>query len=182
MDLKFPSIRIGNQVWMSQNLDVTHFRNGDEIPEVTSNEAFALHGIEQKPAWCYYGDDPANGTKWGKLYNWYAVHDPRGLAPEGWIIPTEGDWLKLESTSGSDAFFRSQLSGSRGINGAFGGGGVSGYWWQHDPLTPIRNWGRKISVSSWERIDSFKRFGFAVRCIQQFPDGQSKLQREDNTN
>lgn len=151
---------------MARNLDVMTFRNGESISQVTSNEAYAKAGIDGTPAWCYYDDNPANGRKWGILYNWHAVHDPRGLAPEGWRIPLEEDWMKLESHKDSANFFTNQLSGSRGINGAFGGGDNNGYWWQFDPETPIRNWGRKVSNPTWEKIDSFKRFGFAVRCIR----------------
>ena len=164
---KFESHPFGDKLWMTRNLEVSHFRNGDVIREVTSNEAYIRAGIDGEPAWCYYGDHAENGLKWGKLYNWFAVHDPRGLAPEGWRIPTEADWEHLDAHEGSDQFFKSQLGGSRGINGAFGGGGISGYWWQFDPNTPIRNWGRKISVQSWERIDGFKRFGFSVRCLRR---------------
>lgn len=89
------SIKIGTQTWAVKNLDVTTFRNGDIIPEAKTNEEWKKSGDEQKPAWCYYNNDPANGEKYGKLYNWYAVNDPRGLAPEGWHIPTDAEWTTL---------------------------------------------------------------------------------------
>ena len=85
-------IRIGNQTWMAENLNVDKFRNGDEIPEAKTNKEWQLSGENGQPAWCYYDNDPDNGIKYGKLYNWYAVNDPRGLAPEGWHISTESDW------------------------------------------------------------------------------------------
>lgn len=54
-------------------------------------------------AWCYYDDDPANGERYGRLYNWYAVNDPRGLAPEGWHVPSEEEWQELENAIGMSA-------------------------------------------------------------------------------
>jgi uncharacterized protein (TIGR02145 family) len=86
------SCKIGNQIWMAQNLNVDRFRNGDPIPEARSNEEWESAGKNGKPAWCYYENDPANGTKYGKLYNWHAVNDPRGLAPKGWHVPTINEW------------------------------------------------------------------------------------------
>jgi len=83
----YDSVKIGNQIWMTKNLDVDKFRNGDLIPEVRSNADWILAGKNRQPAWCYYDNDPENGKKYGKLYNWFAVTDPRGLALKGWHIP-----------------------------------------------------------------------------------------------
>ncbi len=87
-----PSVTICDQSWMSENLDVSTYRNGDPIPQVTDFSAWA--GLTTG-AWCYYENNSANGPVYGKLYNWYAVNDPRGLAPEGWRIPGISDWNKL---------------------------------------------------------------------------------------
>jgi hypothetical protein len=70
---------IGDQHWMVENLNVSHFRNGDPIPEAKTNEEWELAGTEGKPAWCYCNNDPGNASTYGKLYNRYAVNDPRGL-------------------------------------------------------------------------------------------------------
>lgn len=78
--------------WMLKNLDITTFRNGDTIPHITNNADWITAGNVGQPAWCYYNDDPANGPIYGKLYNWHAVNDVRGLAPVGWHIPTEAEW------------------------------------------------------------------------------------------
>jgi uncharacterized protein (TIGR02145 family) len=87
-------VEIGNQVWMAENLTVAKFRNGDIIPQVKTIEEFKK---VSGPAWCYYEFSESNGLKYGKLYNWYAVNDPRGLAPIGWRIPKTDDfWLLLE--------------------------------------------------------------------------------------
>jgi len=90
-------VKIGKQIWMSKNLDVSTFRNGDVIPEAkTIDELIKLSETEQ-PAWCYYEFDENNGKKYGKLYNGYAVSDPRGLAPSGWHIPKDNEWDILYS-------------------------------------------------------------------------------------
>lgn len=87
-----PSVTICNQVWMSRNLDVSRYRNGDLIPQVTNQTEWANLTTG---AWCYYENNSANGPIYGKLYNWYAVTDPRGLAPLGWHIPALGEWYTL---------------------------------------------------------------------------------------
>jgi len=88
---------ICHQDWMVKNLDVDHYKNGDPIPQVTDQSIWM--GLKTG-AWCYYTNDPANGAIYGKLYNWYAVNDPRGLAPRGWHVPTDAEWTKLEDCLG----------------------------------------------------------------------------------
>ena len=90
-------IQIGDQVWMCKNLDVDHYRNGDSIPEVRDSAKWANM---KTGAWCYYNNDPKMGEIYGKLYNWYAVNDPRGLAPDGWHIPSDAEWKVLEMNLG----------------------------------------------------------------------------------
>lgn len=84
----FKTVKIGNQEWVIENLNVDCFRNGDAIPEVKSHKEWIIAGREEKPAWCYYDNDLANGERYGKLYNWFAVMDPRVLSPEGFHIPS----------------------------------------------------------------------------------------------
>lgn len=88
------TVTIGNQVWMQKNLNVDQYRNGDPIPQVTDPSQWANLTTG---AWCYYDNDPANGAIYGKLYNWYAVNDPRGLAPEGFHVPTIDEWNILSN-------------------------------------------------------------------------------------
>lgn len=99
----YKTVVIGSQTWMAENLNVSTFRNGDPIPEARTNEEWEKAGKEGKPAWCYYDNDPKNGSKYGKLYNWYAVNDPRGLAPKGWYIPSHDEWTTLENYLGDHA-------------------------------------------------------------------------------
>lgn len=87
------SVNIGNQIWTKKNLDVTRYRNGDLIPQVTDSAQWANLTTG---AWCWYNNDSATyGAIYGRLYNWYAVNDPRGLAPYGWKVPSEQDWSNL---------------------------------------------------------------------------------------
>ncbi len=86
-------IKIGNQVWMCKNLDVDKYRNGDSIPEVRNTSEWANLTTG---AWCYYNNSDSLGRIYGKLYNWFAVNDPRGLAPVGWHVPTDEEWKELE--------------------------------------------------------------------------------------
>jgi uncharacterized protein (TIGR02145 family) len=96
------SIKIGTLTWTAKNLDVTTFRNGDSIPQAKSDAEWVAAGENYQPAWCYYDNDPKNGTKYGKLYNWFAVNDARGLAPSGWHIPTDEEWTELSTFLGGE--------------------------------------------------------------------------------
>ncbi len=87
-----PTVTIGSQVWISKNLNVDHFANGDPIPEAKTALEWKEASDKHAPAWCYFENDPAYGKIYGKLYNWYAVTDPRGLAPRGWHVPNDNEW------------------------------------------------------------------------------------------
>jgi len=88
-----PSVTIGTQVWGSKNLDVARYRNGDIIPQVTNPTQWAALTTG---AWCWYNNDSATyAATYGRLYNWYAVNDLRGFAPQGWHIPSDAEWNKL---------------------------------------------------------------------------------------
>lgn len=113
----YKSINIGEQTWMQQNLNETKFKNGDNIYQATTNEEWEKAGREGKPAWCYYNNDSKNGTKYGKLYNWFAVNDPRGLAPEGWHIPSDEEWNELKKFLGGVDISGTKLKNSSGWYG-----------------------------------------------------------------
>lgn len=87
--------KIGNQTWMAENLNVSKFRNGDEIPEVKDKEQWEFYIENKQPAWCYFNNDSKNAATCGKMYNIWAISDIRGLAPEGWILPTSDDVKNL---------------------------------------------------------------------------------------
>jgi uncharacterized protein (TIGR02145 family) len=89
----YTTVKIGNQVWMAENLKVAHYRNGDAIPNVTEDTIWYSY---TSGATCNYDNNEINVSTYGRLYNWYAVNDNRGLAPEGWHIPTDEEWKELE--------------------------------------------------------------------------------------
>jgi len=89
----YQTITIGTQVWMAENLKVTHYSNGDAIPNVTNSETWV--GLTTG-AYCEYNNDVNNVTTYGRLYNWYAVDDSRSIAPEGWHVPTDEEIKQLE--------------------------------------------------------------------------------------
>jgi uncharacterized protein (TIGR02145 family) len=186
----FEIIKIGNQIWMNENLSVFTFRNGDTIPEARTHEEWRNAGKEGKPAWCYYNNDKSNEGKFGKLYNWYAVNDPRGLAPEGWHVANEKEWDylgeylggkgiagdKLKSTDiwideghGSNiSGFTAYPGGFRGNNGGFYRLGYSGYWWSADEKDSENAMIRRIN-HNYKLLLVFyftKDYGYSVRCIK----------------
>ena len=80
------TVQIGSQLWMSRNLDVVRFRNGDLIQEAKSSEQWKIAGENSQPAWCHYSNETINGEKYGKLYNWFAVNDTQEVWHHSGII------------------------------------------------------------------------------------------------
>ena len=180
-------LTIGSQVWTSKNLDVTTYRNGDVIPQVQDANAWAnlLTG-----AWCYYDNDASNGPKYGKLYNWYAVNDPRGLAPKGFHIPSDVEWeiltdylggeeaagTKMKSSFGWDengngtnsSGFAGFPSGYRNHDGTFYDIGRDGYWWSATEFDSYYAWYRSPSCYNGDvyRDNGSKQCAFSVRCLE----------------
>ena len=163
-------ITIGNQNWAPKNLDVVTYRNGDPIPEV---QAASTWSNLTTGAWCYYENNTANGTTYGKLYNWYAVNDLRGLAPNGYHIPTDAEWTTLTSYLGgtvtaggkmkeagtshwlspntnatNSSGFAGLPGGSRFYSGDFDGIGASGYWWSSSEGYTGYAWYRSLSYDN----------------------------------
>ena len=107
---------IGTQVWTTKNLNVATFRNGDAIPRAKTDKEWKAAGDNKQPAWCYYDNKAANGTKYGKLYNWYAVNDYRGLAPAGYHIPTDEEWTVLSTFLGGEDVAGKKMKSTSGWN------------------------------------------------------------------
>ncbi|MFC1562338.1 FISUMP domain-containing protein, partial [candidate division KSB1 bacterium] len=105
-------VQIGDQEWMVENLKVTRYRNGDAIPNVTDGSAW---GGLSTGAYCTYYNNASNAAVYGHLYNWYAVDDSRGLAPEGWHVPTDEEWKELEMYLGMSQS-EADTSGWRGTD------------------------------------------------------------------
>ena len=95
----FKSVKIGNQYWMTENLDVDCYLNGDSIPQVQNPKDWENL---KTGAWCYYNNDSDNGKKFGKIYNWFAINDKRGLAPNGFKVASFEDWKTLFENLGEN--------------------------------------------------------------------------------
>jgi uncharacterized protein (TIGR02145 family) len=184
-------IKHGIQEWTATNLNVDHFRNGDLLLQASTSEEWVNAGKKGIPAWCYYENNPENGKIYGKLYNWYAISDERGLAPEGWHVPTNSDWrtlvknLKGVDIAGSklksqtdwksrkgtnDIGFTAIPSGCRDAEGKFKDLGVTGVWWSNsvpvdvkpsDKIYTVKLSDNSIEVSYGQ---SDKGAGYSVRC------------------
>jgi len=104
----YKTIKIGDQVWMAENLRTTHYRNGDAIPNVTED---SIWGGLETGAYCNYNntEDLDTIATYGRLYNWYVVNDSRGLAPKGWHVPDINDWLILIDYLGGDTIASNKL-------------------------------------------------------------------------
>ncbi len=189
----YNKVTIGQQIWMTDNLNADKFRNGDIIPETRTIADWKRAGFNQQPAWCYYNNDSINKTKFGKLYNWYAVNDPRGLAPKGWHIPFDAEWTNLANNLGginiaggklkssgtldwqspntnatNSSGFAGLPGGSRNFDGSINSLGRNGFWWtatQNDALSAWY-WYLGFDFESVARYDYNKENGFSVRCIK----------------
>ena len=185
----YKSVIIGEQEWMVENLNIDHFRNGDPIPEAKTTEEWIKAGKERKPAWCYYDNNPENGKIYGKLYNWYAVNDPRGLAPEGWHIPSIEKWdqlinylggeeiigdkiktkndLYFYGTGNNESGFSAIPNGFRNKNGDFYSIRNYGGLWSSTDFDNLNAW--HFDLNAFSRIhkgNSLNESGFSVRCIK----------------
>ncbi|MFH1009252.1 MAG: fibrobacter succinogenes major paralogous domain-containing protein [Candidatus Latescibacterota bacterium] len=178
----YETVIIGEQVWVAQNLKVSAFRNGDPIPEAKTDEEWQCAGKTKEPAWCYNENDPENDREYGKLYNWFAVTDPRGIAPEGYHIPSKKEFkelLKNVNVKGRPAYDELRLGGSSGFNSLFGGsrlpncqfsgiGKTARYW--SDTSWFKGNAGGIYIISVWETAkwcsDYCKCNGYSVRCLK----------------
>lgn len=186
----YPEIKILQHTWMAKNLDVSSFRNGDPIQEAKSEEEWKRLGDSGLPAWCHFENDPKNDEIHGKLYNWYAVNDRRGLAPNGWNIPTDSDWrilvnnlggeegvgLKLKSKTGwnnngngnNDSGLNFKPSGVRIENGAFSVKDAVTMFWSYNEIDIDIARVRAISDENYDFIElqKFKQYGVSVRCMK----------------
>jgi uncharacterized protein (TIGR02145 family) len=108
-----PSVTICDQIWMTKNLEVTSYRNGDPIPQVQDATQWSALTTG---AWCYYENITDNGILYGKLYNWYAVNDPRGLAPAGWHVPSQNEMYNLTRCLGGETVAGGKMKSVTNLN------------------------------------------------------------------
>lgn len=183
-------VKIGNQIWTNKNLDVDKFNNGDKIPEAKTNKEWNLASINKTPAWSYFENDKKKWGKFGKLYNWYAITDPRGIAPKGWHIPSKSEWVvlldnlggaevagnKMKSISGWDysgngnneSEFNGLPGGFRFDNGDFGNIESLGNFWSTTRY--LKSMVEVLNLDNGSTEATFflpeKGFGMSVRCLK----------------
>lgn len=187
----FKTINIAGKVWMSENLNIEKFRNGELIPQAKTSKEWEEAANNRQAAWCYYDFDSTKGLIYGKLYNWYAVDDKRGLAPEGWHISSTQDWDVLAKATGGTSYAGTRLKSSNGWIengngnnhsgfGALPGGFCTkfgkfyelkegGYWWTSQAADNW--WGiyRNLSYRTSILVESHYHEmtdGFSVRCVK----------------
>jgi uncharacterized protein (TIGR02145 family) len=191
VDENIPTTAVCNQVWMTKNLDVAFYRNGDAIPQVTDSLEW---GNLTTGAWCYYNNDAANGRIYGKLYNWYAVNDSRGLAPAGYHVSSDIEWTSLvtclgggDSTAGGkikEAGLVHWLSpnagatnssgitclpaGGRDYDGSFLVINSYAFLWSSTKDSSGKAWARSLysGDSLILRFNDLKVIGYSVRCLK----------------
>jgi uncharacterized protein (TIGR02145 family) len=123
----YDTITIGDQIWMAENLRVTHYNNGDEIPTGFTDSEWSNLGETETDGLAVYNDDPSNVETYGNLYNWYAVDDSRVVCPEGWHVPTDDEWMELEMFLGM-SYDEAHDYGWRGTNQGSQLAGNSDLW------------------------------------------------------
>lgn len=183
----YKTVRIGNQIWMAENLKTTRYKNGISIPNVKDeNEWIKL----TEGAYCFYENDAANNSASGKLYNWHAVNNINGLAPNGWHIPSDEEWTillnylggddaagnKMKYTNGwedngngtNSSEFTGLPAGTRYDGGLFYYKGFKTYFWSATEDDTDYAWIRGLynNYSDAHRSSSNKNYGFSVRCIR----------------
>lgn len=186
----YKTVRIGNQIWMAEDLKVAHYRNGDPICNI--ERSVNLSKLTSG-AWCYNNSIFENETKHGNLYNWFAVTDSRDIAPYGWHIPTYTEWTNLVTYLGGESVAGDKLreagvkhwespnAGATNKSGftALPGGARShnlfditrsaGFWWSSTANNNDNAFYFRIEIeeslatsrSTWE-----KGMGLSVRCIR----------------
>jgi uncharacterized protein (TIGR02145 family) len=186
---QYPTVIIGEQIWMSSNIKTTRFRDGTIIDNVIDDRVWVSYDFGS-PAWSYYNHDRMNDDIVGKLYNIHTISN--NLCPLGWRIPSDNDWSILANFLGVDAghklkinkgwsnngsgsnesWFNAYPSGFRWSNGAFNYAGIYATFWtstffQQHGLTSKRvrylsSTSRNLEISN----DIYWGSGHSVRCIQ----------------
>ncbi len=189
------SVEIGGQIWKNKNLNVCHYRNLKKIPEAKTKEEWLKYGKEGKGCWCYDSVTYNRRKAYGRIYNWYAVNNKRGLAPLGWRVPYANEWETLFNSCGGetmagralkstklwrpepgapcpgiDSFgFNAIPGGSRDTNGFFTDGNAYATW-----LTATSNADYPYAANrglAWDRCnvgktEDLKSYGYSVRCVK----------------
>ena len=185
----YETVQIGEQCWFAENLRSENYENGDAIPSGLSGSEWEN---TSSGAVAVYNEDASLLETYGRLYNWYAVDDARGLCPSGWHVPTDGEWTMLSDHLGGESVAGGQMktdygwnSGGNGTNStgfsALPGGkrrgvggasfysvGAIGYWWSSSQVNESRAFIRAMYDYNDEVLAGDADFpeGYSVRCIQ----------------
>ena len=187
---QYTTITINGKEWFKENLKTTKYANGTDISNVTDNGSW-FNLVSGQGAWANYANDGSNDAIYGKLYNWYAVTDVKGLCPTGWHVATDSDWTSLTVNYGLDAAAGNELKsttlwtiGNANTNisgfGALPGGGRSpggfgdinnkGFWWTStpDPSDTDKAYVRSMQYNfdTVLRNTESNKYGFSVRCVK----------------
>jgi len=184
----YKTVSIGNQCWLKENLTTTKYADGSLINYTPNNSAWNQNNITG--AWARYNDSIQYEQEFGKLYNWYAVADPRNVCPSGWHVPTDAEWSTLITFAGGTSAAGAALkeSGSAhwitaGGNDQFGfsalPGGYrtevsvytkvyeAGWWWSSTgSLSNAKMMSLNHDVNSTNQLNTDKRKGLSIRCIK----------------
>ena len=185
----YTAVQIGSMIWTGRNLDVAHYRNGDAIPEVKDPKEWASL---KTGAWCYNDNKQENGRIYGRLYNWYAVNDQRGLAPKGWHVSSDAEWSALgdllggmENAGGAlkasklwkdqknelnnkNGFELLPAGARRDSDGKFMLPGEYSRLWSSTESSAKSAWCRSLGYfdAALRRGMAIKNIGFSVRCVK----------------
>ena len=183
------TVFIGTDEWMTENLSVKKFNNGDPIPEAKTEAEWLKAGQDKSPAWCYQNNDPANGKSYGILYNYYAVSDERGLIPVGFHLATDVEWSNLVNAAGGAEAAAARLKdpeywggkdngASLGFNARPGGvrifdGGFSNmdravYFWSATEESVLTHFYFRMQSDN-DKVDrnyGFINYGMYLRCVK----------------
>jgi uncharacterized protein (TIGR02145 family) len=187
----YRTVIIGNQQWMAENLKVSHYNDGTDIPNIQAPDEWS--GLTTG-AWAYHDNNQANNVKYGKLYNWYAVSpDNKNVCPTGWHVPTDAEWTVLTDYLGgasvaggkmkevgttswnfpnteaaNSSLFTGLPGGGRYANGNYGSIRNGGYWWSSSEDAVGNAYYRDLNTYSG-LAGSYgfnKRSGLSVRCLR----------------
>ncbi len=183
------TVLIGNDEWMTENISVEKFNNGDLIPEAKSDEEWLKAGQNKSPAWCYQNNDEKNGKKYGVLYNYYTVLDPRGIIPDGFHLATDMEWSNLisaagglenaaiklkdpdfwgEKTNKNSVGFNARPGGLRIFDGGFSNFNRSVYFWTSTEESVLTHYYYRIQSDN-DKVDrnyGFINYGMYLRCVK----------------
>lgn len=184
---RYSTVTIGNQVWMAENLNVTHYRNGDAILKYTNANGWSM---QSKGAYCEYNNEMDKATTYGRLYNWHVISDSRNICPEGWHIPTQEEWDEMinflggenncvnslkdpsfwpnSNSSSNNSGFSARPGGMRCSGGQFMNLNSEGAWWTISEIC-INN-GKCIKMNGSEnkvyRTGLGKKAGLSIRLVK----------------